>query len=198
MTTATEAPQAPVFTTFRERIKGLKRKELVEIAKDDFQLNVDEKIKDDVLKDLLMRCHEDRITTALEENQKASQVFLEANPKEQLLTIQFLPLDFPNNPLKFSYDGGYGIRNRKNPKKNLTGLSQMPKFFLIPGQIYQLPICVIKHLESMTCRDSKPEYDSQTGMIAGNIPIIKQRFMLRPILSDEAMANMGSRDFGKV
>lgn len=197
MDTATEAPQVPVTTTFRERIKGLKRKELVAIAKDEFQLNVDERVKADTLKDILIRCHEERIMTAMEENQKAALVFLEANPEEQLLNVQFLPLDFPNNPLKFSYDGGYGIRDRKNPKKNPNGLSSMPTFFLIPGQQYQLPICVIRHLEGLTCRDSKPEFDSVTGMIAGNVPVIKQRFMLRPILDDIAMRGQGTRDFQK-
>lgn len=197
MDTATEAPTVPVVTTFRDRINGLKRKELVEIAKEDFQLNVEEKVSIETLKDILQRCHEERVMTAMEENQKAAHVFLEANPDEKLLNVQFLPLDFPNNPLKFSFDGGYGIRDRKNPKKNPTGLSSMPTFFLIPGQNYQLPICVIRHLEGLTCRDSKPEFDSTTGMIAGNIPVIKQRFMLRPILDDLAMSNQGTRSFQK-
>ena len=197
MDTATQAPDVPATTTFRERIKGLKRKELVEIAKDDYQLNVDDKVNVETLKDILQRCHEERVMKALGENQKAAKIFLEANSDERLLNVQFLPLDFPNNPLKFSFDGGYGIRDRKNPKKNPNGLSSMPTFFLIPGQQYQLPICVIRHLEGLTCRDSKPEFDSVTGMIAGNVPVIKQRFMLRPILDDLAMSSQGTRDFQK-
>lgn len=193
METATEAPQVPV--TFRERIKGLKRKELVEIATDEFQLNVDSKVKEHTLRDTLIRAHEGRVTSALEINQAASQLFLERDSEEKLLTVQFLPLDFPNNPEKFSWDGGYGVRDRKNPKKNPTGMSKMANFFFIPGQTYQLPLCVIRHLEKLTYRDSKPQFDTVTGMISGNVPIIKQRFMLRPILSEEAMVGMGSREF---
>jgi len=193
MDTATEAPQAPV--TFRERIKGLKRKELVEIAKEEFQLNVEGKVKEQTLRDMLIRLHEERVTTALELNQAASQLFLERDPNEKLLAVQFLPQEFPNNPEKFSWDGGFGVRDRKNPKRNPNGMSKMATFFLIPGQIYQLPICVIRHLEGKTCRDSKPQFDSETGMISGNMPIIKPRFMLRPILSDEVMSDMGSRTF---
>ncbi len=193
MGTATEAPQAPV--TFMERITGLQRKQLIEIAQSEFQLNIDHRIDAAVLRDTLIRVHEERVLTALEENQAAAQVFLERDPEEQLLTVVFQPLDFSNNPLKMSYDGGYGVRDRKNPKRNPTGLSAMPTFFLIPGQTYQLPLCVINHLKKLTFRDSRPEFDTETGMIKGNKPIIKQRFSLIPVLSQETMKDLGTRDF---
>lgn len=193
MSTATQA--TPVTTTFRDRIKGLERKELAVIAKEEFQLNVDGKVVKATLRDTLIRYHEERVTSAMEKNKAAAQLFLERDSKEQLLSVQFLPLDFPNNPEKFSWDGNYGIRDRKNPSRNPNGLSKMANFFLIPGEIYQLPICVVKHLESRTYRDAKPIFDTETGMQAGSEPIIKQRFMCRPVLSDEAMSNMGSRNF---
>lgn len=193
MGTATEAPQVP--ETFRERVKGLKRKDLAEIAQEEFQLTIDDKVKEHVLRDTLIRAHEDRVASAMEQNQAASNLFLERDKNEKLLTVQFLPLDFPNNPEKFSYDGGYGIRDRKNPKRNPTGLSKMANFFLIPGQTYQLPLCVIKHLEKLVFMDSKPEFDTTTGMIAGNKPIIKQRFLLRLVASEQVLADMGTRKF---
>ena len=193
MSTTTQASQAP--STFKERIKGKNKKDLSEIATIEFQLNIDDKVGVDVLRDTLQRLHEDRITTALETNQAAAQVFLERDKDEKLLSVVFNPLDFPTNPLKFSYDGGYGIRNRKNPKKNPNGLSKMANFFLIPGETYQLPLCVIDWLRSKTYRDSKPQFDEKSGMINGNIPIIKPRFMLNVVLSDEAMNDLGSRKF---
>jgi len=193
MSTTTEAPQAPL--TFKERIKGKSKKDLAEIAKEEFQLNVDTKVEVDVLRDTLQRMHESRVTTALEKNQAAAQLFLERDKDEKLLPIIFQPLDFPTNPLKFSFDGGFGIRDRKNPKRNPGGLSRMANFFLIPGETYQLPLCVINHLKSKTYRDNKPQFDSETGMQNGNIPIIKPRFMLTPVLSDAAMNNLGSRNF---
>lgn len=193
METATEAPQVPV--TFRERIKELKRKELVEVAKDEFQLTVDSKVKEHTLRDVLIRAHEERVTSALEKNQAAAQLFLERDPDEKLVTVQFFSREFPNNPEKFSWDGGYGIRDRKNPKKNPTGLSKMANFFLIPGQTYQLPICVIKHLEKLVYQDSEPISDPITGMVQGNKPIIKARFLLNRIIPEETMRQLGTRDF---
>ena len=193
MSTDTKPTQVP--TTFKERIKGLSRKELILLAKDEFQLNVDDRVGVDVLRDTLQRVYEERVTTAMEKNQAASQLFLERDKNEKLLEVIFLPLDFPNAPCKFSYDGGYGVRNRKMPKKNPNGLSKMANFFLIPGEKYQLPLCVINHLKGMTYRDNKPQFDSATGMQNGNIPVIKPRFMLNPVLSDQSMSDLGSRKF---
>ncbi len=193
MSTATQTTQLP--PTFKERIKGMSKKELVPIAKDEFQLNVDDRVGVDVLRDTLQRVHEERISTAMEINQKAAQLFLERDKDEKLLTVIFLPLDFPNAPCKFSYDGGFGVRNRKDPKRNPNGLTRMANFFLIPGEKYQLPLCVINHLQSMTYRDNKPQFDQTTGMQNGNIPVIKPRFMLNPVLSDQAMSDLGSRNF---
>ncbi len=193
MSTATQTTQLP--PTFKERIKGMSKKELVGIAKEEFQLNVDDRVEVDVLRDTLQRVYEEQKTTAMEINQAASQLFLERDKAEKLLTVIFLPLEFANAPCKFSYDGGYGIRDRKNPKRNKNGLSKMANFFLIPGEKYQLPLCVINHLQSKTYRDNKPQFDPKTGMQNGNIPVIKPRFMLNPVLSDQAMSDLGSRNF---
>ena len=64
--------------------RTLRRKDLAEIAKGEFQLNVDEKVKEAVLRDTLIRCHEDRVTSALEQNEAASQLFLERDPEEKI------------------------------------------------------------------------------------------------------------------
>jgi len=193
MSTTTQAPQAP--STFKERIKGKNKKELIELASSEFQLNVDNKVDTETIRDTLQRVHEERVTTAMEKNQAAAQVFLERDKDEKLLLVAFNPLDFPNNPLKFSYEGGYGVRDRKNPKRNPNGLSKVPTFFLIPGETYQLPLCVIEWLRSKTFRDNKPQFDTETGMQNGNIPIIKPRFMLNVVLSEAAMNDLGTRKF---
>ena len=193
MGTATEAPQVPV--TFMERVKGLNRKQLTEIATEEFQLNIDSTVKQDTLRDTLIRVHEERITSAMEQNQAAAQIFLLRDKDEVLLNVTFRVHDFPNNPLKFSNDCGYGIRDRKNPTKNETGLSKMPKFFLIPGQSYQLPLCLINILEKLTYRDGEVQKDKETGMISGTKPIIKQRFTFVPVLDQDTLKGLGTRDF---
>jgi hypothetical protein len=178
-----------------ERIKGLNKKELIALASEEFQLTIENKVGVDAIRDTLQRVHESRITSAMETNQAAAQLFLERDPNEKLLAIAFQPLDFPKNPLKFSYDGGYGIRDRKNPQRNPNGLTRMANFFLIPGETYQLPLCVIEHLQKKTYRDNKPQFDATSGLQNGNIPVIKPRFMLNPVLSAETMSNLGTRNF---
>lgn len=193
MDTATEAPQVPV--TFMERIKDLSRKQLIEIAKEEFQLTVDSKVEVATLRDTMQRVHEERVTSAMEENQAAAKIFLLRDPDEVLLNVTFQPHDFPNNPLKFANDCGYGVRDRKNPGRNPKGLSKMPTFFLIPGQSYYLPLCLITILKKLTYRDSQPQHDQESGMISGNVPIIKQRFTFVPVLSPETMKGLGTREF---
>ncbi len=188
METATQA----VGQTFRERITTLGIKELREIASEEFSLNVDEKLKKDVVIDQLIRIYEEKTSSARTLNEKSAALFLSADPNEKLVSVKFLPLDFPNASVKFVYDGGLGIRDAKNPKKNPKGLSRAARFNLIPSEVYKLPIRVIKHLEGLVYRDSKPIHDPVTGMITGNIPIIKPRFMLQVILSDEQMREMGT------
>lgn len=193
MSATTIEPQ--VSSTFMERIKGLNKKELIALASEEFQLTIENKVGVDAIRDTLQRVHESRITSAMETNQAAAQLFLERDPNEKLLAIAFQPLDFPKNPLKFSYDGGYGIRDRKNPQRNPNGLTRMANFFLIPGETYQLPLCVIEHLQKKTYRDNKPQFDATSGLQNGNIPVIKPRFMLNPVLSAETMSNLGTRNF---
>ncbi len=193
METATEAPEVPV--TFMERVKGLNRKQLTEIATEEFQLNIDSTVKQDTLRDTLIRVHEERITSAMEQNQAAAQIFLLRDSDEVLLNVTFRVHDFPNNPLKFSNDCGYGVRDRKDPKRNPTGLSKMPKFFLIPGQSYYLPLCLINILEKLTYRDGEAQKDRETGMVSGTKPIIKQRFTFVPVLDQDTLRGLGTREF---
>jgi len=178
--------------SFKERISKLGIKELRDIAQEEFGLSVDEKLKKDVVVDQLIRVYEDKVTSAKTLNEQSAALFTIADPKERLVRVKFRPLDFPNAVEEFMCDGGLGIRDPKNPKKNPNGLSKMARFKLVPNEIYNLPVRIIRHLESKTFRDSKPIYDDNTGMIVGNKPIIKPRFMLQVILSDEAMRDMGT------
>ena len=189
METATKAIEN---VPFRDRIAKLSAKELRELADKEFALKVDEKLKKDVIIDQLIRIHEETASSARTLNEQSAALFISADKNERLVNIKFLPLDFPNAVVEFANDGGKGLRDSKNPKKNPTGLSKMPRFKLIPGEVYALPITIIRRLEKLVYRDSKPTYDPVTGMITGNMPIIKPRFMLQVVLSDEQMREMGT------
>ena len=190
MTTATEASVEHV--PFKVRISKMGIADLREIASEEFGLNIDEKLKKEVVIDQLLRIYEEKTFSARSLNEKSAALFLTSDPNERMISVKFLPLDFSNAPIEFCYDGGHGIRDPKNPKKNPKGLSKVPRFKLIPGEIYKLPIVVIRHLESRTYRDSKPVFDPVSGMITGNIPVIKPRFMLQVVLTDDQLRELGT------
>ncbi len=189
MDTATKAIE---HVPFKERIAKLGLKELREVANVEFGLVVDEKLKIEVVKDQLLRIYEQNTSDAKTLNEQSAMLFEGVGANGKVVPVKFLPQDFPNAPVNFSNDCGFGIRDPKNPKRNPTGLSKVPVFKLIPGEVYNLPICVIRMLEGKTFRDSKPTYDLETGMINGNRPVIKPRFMLPVVLSDDAMREMGT------
>lgn len=187
--------QTVEYVPFRERIAMLNVKELRSIASEEFGLNIDEKLKKEIIIDQLIRIHEEKTASAKNLNEKSAALFISADKDERLVSVKFLNLEFPTASEEFCNDGGLGIRGTKNPKPRLKPpyrLSKMPRFKLIPGEVYKLPIRIIRVLESLTYRDSKPIYDPVTGMITGNIPIIKPRFMLQVVLSDKQMQEMGT------
>ncbi len=182
------ATKAIEHVPFADRIKNMTGKQLREMASEEFALDVAETVKPAAIREQLLRVYEQRTMEAKTLNEQAAQIFLNANPDEKVVSVKFLPLDFPHAVVDFSNDCGFGIRGPNNE----TGLSKMPVFKLIPGEVYQLPVCVIRMLETKTFRDSKPTFDPVTGMIIGNTPIIKPRFMLQMVMSDEQMRAMGT------
>ena len=189
MDTATKAIEN---VPFRDRIAKLDKPALIAIADEEFSLKVDEKLTKVVIIDQLIRIYEETANSARTLNEKSAALFLSADKTERLVDVKFLPLDFPNAVVEFANDGGLGLRDPKNPKRNPNGLSKMPRFKLIPGEVYALPIRIIRALEKLIYTGSKPITDTNTGMITGNMPVIKPRFMLTPVLSDEQMREMGT------
>ena len=189
----TSTQEAVQHVPFEERIKKLGKNELIAIAAEEFNLNIDDKLTKEVIRDQLIRCHEDQANSARSMNEKAASLFLQADKKEKLVSVKFLPQDFAHASVEFTNDGGHGIKDKRNPGRNPNGLLEMPRFLLIPGEVYKLPICIIKRLEGLTYRDSKPVF-GEAGMITGNIPILKARFLLQVQYSDDQLREMGTRN----
>ncbi len=195
METATKAIEN---VPFRDRIAKLDESALRTLADEEFGLTIDGQLKKEAIVKQLVKIYEETTNAARTLNEQSAMLFLEADENERLIAVKFMPLDFPNAPVDFSNDGGLGLRGKKlgkgqkKPPNWDKGLRKMPVFKFIPGETYKLPIRLIKILEDLTFRGSKPQHDPVTGMISGNMPVIKPRFMLTPVLSDEQMREMGT------
>ncbi len=183
------------YMTFADRLKNpdLTKKDLIALGEQEFNVNIAETMKKPVIIDQLLRIHEETCNKARNMNEKAAALFLNADENEKVVPVRFIPQDFAHASVEFTPDCGKGIRDPKNPERNPNGLSELPRFKLIPSEVYPLPICVIRFLESLTYRDSKPKYNAD-GFIEGNVPIIKPRFILQIQYSDDQLRSMGTRD----
>ena len=191
----TTATQAVEHVSFKDRISKMNEQQLRDLATDEFSVNIDGQLKKEAITKFLLEAYENSRTAAESLNRDSAQLFLDRDEDEPIIQTKFMPLDFPNAPVEFAYDGGDGVTGKGSPKLKpgqKKRLRQMPRFTLIPGETYKLPLSVIKHLEGLTYRDSKPVHDPVSGMITGNIPVIKPRFMLQTILTDAQLSEMST------
>lgn len=189
------ATQAVEHVSFKDRISAMDEPQLRELASEEFNVTIDGQLKKDAIVKYLLDVYENTRKEAATLNKDSAQLFLDRNKDEPIIQIKFMPLDFPHAPVEFAYDGGYGVTGKGSPKLKPgqpKRLRQMPRFKFIPAEMYKLPLVVVKHLESLTYRDSKPKHDPVTGMIIGNIPIIKPRFMLQPVLTEDQLREMST------
>ncbi len=183
------------YVTFADRLnsKDLTKKDLIAIGDKEFNVNIAESMQKSVVIDQLLRLYEETCNKARNMNEKSAALFLNADKNEKVVPVRFLPQDFAHASVECTPDCGKGIRDPKNPGRNPKGLSELPRFKLIPSEVYSLPICVIRFLESLTYRDSKPKYNAD-GFIEGNVPISKPRFILQIQYSDDQLRSMGTRN----
>jgi hypothetical protein len=189
------ATQAVEFVPFSKRIAKLNSEQLLVIADKEFNVNIDAAMNADAIRAFLLQAYDGVRKAASQLNEESCKLFIDHNPDERLVKFKFIPLEFANNPLEFNYDGGFGVRGKggtKLKKGQAKRLAKMPHFKLVPGETYKLPMCVKKHLESLTTRDNKVIHDKETGMVTGNMPVIKPRFMLVPVVTDEQLTELGT------
>jgi hypothetical protein len=163
--------------------------ELVKYAESQYQLTIESNVKKPIIIEAILKVDRERRNKARTLNQKSALLF--ASEEDPLIKVRSLRQDFPFADLKFNHDGGRGVKDKKNPDKNKNGLPYCPGFHLFPGAEYDLPLSIIRHLEKLIITDNKPQYDPATGLIAGNVPIVRNRFILQPVLTDAMMRQMG-------
>jgi len=184
-----------VANTLSDQLESMDKEALITLAKETYNLDIDRRLSEmSIRKELLHQDTEIKRQARAMTEQSANSVATDSDP---LVTIVFMPLDFPNAPLDFSYDSGRGVvgasatPNEREKAIKRGALPTLPRYQLFPGQTYELPMSVVKHLKSKTFRDSQPIIDTQTGMIAGNKPIIKPRFSADIQLTDDQYRKVG-------
>ena len=168
-----------------KELEGMTRPQLVELAGEKYRLNIDVTVAKKSIIEEIVRADGAIKGQARKANEESARVA--ASETDQLLKIRFHRLDFPSADLEFNYTGKRGFKGPKNPK----GFSKSPKYQLFPGEEYTLPRSVIEHLKSLTFSTHKTVFDAATGMVSGTIPIIKPRFIVEYVLTDEQLKKIG-------
>lgn len=184
--TETNSPPETEYHDLKEFLESLKMPQLVKYASDKYGLTVESTVKKDVIIENIVRVDEDFKNKARTLNEKSTA--LVATKNDPPIRVRFIRLDFPHADLQFNYDSGRGLKGPKNKK----GFSRCPGYHLFPGMEYTLCLSVIRHLESLIFKDSKPVVDPITGLIAGNQTIIRPRFILQAILSDDDLKRLAT------
>ena len=150
--------------------------------------NTDGRLGEKTIKETILKIIADRKNNATKLNEESSRATISED--DPMIEIRFFNLETPNTDLEFSFPGKrgmYGPKFKKDGKTygNPNGHRKCPTYHLFPGENVKLAYSVYEHLESLTFVTHKTVFDPASGMIQGNIPIIKPRFILQPIITKE-------------
>jgi hypothetical protein len=169
---------------FEKQLEGMKKDELIRLGDEQFGVTIDQQLDVKTIKAELVRQDNARKGAAISLNEASAREFKARGDK--LYRVKFHRLDFAEADMEFSYSGTVGMRGPKNK----SGFAKCPKFHLYPGESYVLPKQVIDHLKGLTFSTNKPVFDPVTGMISGNQPIIKPRFILEYEFTDSELEKL--------
>ena len=181
--------ETPIPADFSEapelehQLKGMSKKELIKYI-GDMGYNADEHLSEKTLRENIMRIVNDKKINAQKTNKESLKKTV--SDDDPAIRIRFFNLESPGIDLEFAYAGPKGMFGENNP----NGHKKCPTYHLFPGEVTELAYSVYEHLSSLTFVTHKPVWDPVTGMISGNIPIIKPRFILQPVLSKEQLINL--------
>ena len=185
-----------VTNTFEQRIEKLSVEELVKIASEEFGLSIAENVPAEKIRLELLRQNNERLGKARTMNERSAMSAV--CPNDPLLTVVFRPMDFANAPVgPFVFNCGHGkvdkklSKSQREQQRKRGYIDEDLKWHLFPGQTYQLPSSLVKHLQSLVYMDAEPVYDTATGMISGSRPIKRPRFSLDIQLTDKQIMDIG-------
>jgi hypothetical protein len=179
--------------SFNSRIKAADEETLRAIGSDEFGVNFDTTLNKKTMETILLDMYKHVKAEAKLMNKQSAQLFLDRDKDEPIIQVKFLPQEFANAPLEFCYDGKYGVDGKGGTKVKpgqKKRLKKMPRFKLVAGESYKLPIVVVEHLQSLVTRDNKAKIDPESGMVIGNMPVIRSRFLVPPDISSDRMKEL--------
>ena len=172
--------------TFADTLTAMSKEELVALADKEFGLDVDGRLSEDNIRTELVRMDQGRRVAAKDDTTTAARTV--SSNVDPMVTIMFFNNEFRDAKLTFSNPGKRGLYSKANNKAGIKG--KIPTFILFPGETYDLPLSIIRLLESRTFRTGATVYDKLTGQVKGNRPIVKPRFICKIILSDAQMQEL--------
>ena len=175
-----------------QQLKVMKKPELIKYM-ENLGYNVDGRLSEKTIRENITSIIADRKNNASKLNEESFAATVSID--DPMITVRFFNLESPNTDVEFTFPGKrgmYGPKFIKDGKEygNPKGHRKCPKYHLFPGETLKLAYSVYEHLESLTFCTHKTVFDPVTGMIQGNIPIIKPRFILQPIITKEDLVNI--------
>ncbi len=163
------------------RLKLMNKDQLIQFGEDEFSLKIEPVLTEKVIIDNLMRLDDARRGDAIKVNEDSLNKSISAS--DPPIRVKFFNLQSPTEVINFSFAGPKGMRGPINK----TGHKKCPSYKLYPGEEYTLPLSVKEHLESLTFTHYKTIVHKLTGQIAGNVPVLKPKYIMNPIISKEQL-----------
>lgn len=205
MEAQTSAPMKADFVsvvTLAQELGDMSKEQMIAYANRNMGLTVDSGMDPQTIKENLLRIANARknsardinanslnITIALDKTRKAFMENWDNRKKDKpfeykpnpAIQVKFFFLQHTGVDLEFVSAEPYGIKGSVNK----FGFKQHMKYHLFHGEMYVLPLLLIKHLEQKIYTAHKPVIDPNTGLQSGAIPIIKPRFLFQQIVTAE-------------
>ena len=205
MEAQTLAPMKADFAsvvTLAQELGGMSREQMIIYANQNMGLTVDPTMDPQTIKENLLRIAESsknnardinakslNVTIALDKTRKAFMENWDGRKKQKPfeyepnppVQVKFFFMQHVGVDLEFVSSEPYGIKGDVNK----FGFKQHMKYHLFHGEMYVLPLLLIKHLEKKIYVTHKPVIDPGTGLQSGAIPIIKPRFVFQQVVSSE-------------
>ncbi len=169
------------------RLTTMNKDQLIKFGEDEFSLKIEPVLTNKVIIENLLRLDNIRRGDAIKVNEESLHKSISAD--DPPIRVKFFNLQSPAEVINFSFAGPKGMRGPINKK----GHQKCPSYKLYPGEEYTLPLSVKEHLESLTFTHYKTIVDQLTGQVAGNVPILKPKYILNPVISKAQLLALQSK-----
>ncbi len=187
-------------TTVAQDLDRLDTAGLIKYADENFSLTVDPSLDPQTIKENLLRIHSSQKNNARDKNRKSLQMTMVLDAKRKAAYDKWAkdrrgktpPFTYVPNPpvevkfyfmqhaganVEFANSEPYGFTARGGTNK--FGFKIAPRYNLFHGEMYVLPLLLVRHLESLTYVTHERIMDPVTGLQSGTIAKIKPRFLFK-------------------